>query len=121
MPTPVDAFGMMIMEMRDRGISFYDMLAEGKWKAPALQALQQDLASLSPETRETTRKCVVRTLENAIHDFLFALQEAHDRNSGLAVTVDGVDVAEKSDGLQGEPYGRNGWIAKFSRYPEVTE
>ena len=121
MPTPLDTFGKTMMEMRDLGIGFYDMLADGKWKAPALQALQQELVSLPAEARDTTRKCVVRTLDNAIHGFLFAIQEAHDRDSGLAVMVDGIAVASESDGLQGEPYGSNGWTAKFSRYPEEAE
>ena len=63
----------------------------------------------------------MEALSVGLHDFLFALQEAHDLERGIEVLVDGKNVAELSDGLQGEPCGGEGWIAKFARYPSSEE
>jgi hypothetical protein len=54
-----------------------------------------------------------------IHDFLMALGESLFRKQGIQVNVDGKDVAELSDGLEGEPHGAQGWIARFSKHPFV--
>jgi hypothetical protein len=51
-PDPLDAFGQFVMEnLRDTAIGYYDGLAEGHWKAPALQPLQADLQSMSVRER----------------------------------------------------------------------
>ena len=63
-------------------------------------------------------RCVVGAIDGAIHDLLFTLQDSHDRNLGVEILVDGKNVAEVSDGLHGEPNGEQGWIARFSQFPE---
>ena len=37
-------------------------------------------------------------IDTALHDVLFAFQEAHDCDDGIAVVVDGINVAAVSDG-----------------------
>jgi len=46
------------------------------------------------------------------------LQEETYFDNRIVLTVDGRNVATISDGLQGEPYGENGWYARFSTYGE---
>ena len=116
-----ERFGRLLVEkLRDNAIGLYDGLANGHWKAPALQRLQDELAELTPEQRDLVRRCLIAAVDNGLHDFLFALGEAHDSQAGIAILVDGVNIAEQSDGLHGEPFGSDGWIAKFSKYPEAT-
>jgi hypothetical protein len=121
-PDPLDKFGQFVMSnLRDRGIDFFDTLAKGGWKAPALKGLQEDLARMTNAQRSVVRRSVVRALDAAIHDFLFALQESRDRKEGVECSVDGENVAGLSDGLQGEPFGRHGWQAKHSKHGAAPE
>ena len=60
-------------------------------------------------------------MDVALHDLLFALQEAHDLQQGIELLVDGVNVAGLSGMLQGEPLGPDGLIARFGEYPPSSE
>ncbi len=119
---PLNEFGKFITyNLRDRGINHYDLLAKGHWKAPSLQNLQNDLSKLTAEEPDIVRRCVVKVLDNALHDFLFALQEAHDNDEEINIVVDNENIASLSDGLHGEPFTEDGWIAKFGEHPESKE
>lgn len=116
-PLPLDKFGRFVMEkLRDRPIEFFDLLAHGHWKARSLRSLQAEIAQLGEAEKALLRRAVIRTIDTAVHDFLFAIQEAHDMEQGIELLVNGTNVAEVSDGLQGEPFGADGWQAKFSRF-----
>ncbi len=118
--SPLDKFGEFVMHnLRDAAIERHAMLQGGKWKTDAIQGLQSAVVALPKDTKDLLMRCVVDSLDVAIHDFLFALQEAYDLERGIEVRVDDANVAELSDGLQGEPYGKNGWIAKHSKYPNL--
>lgn len=118
----LEKFGSFVIKnLWDRAIEHHDLLAKKHWKSPALQEVQGALASLDEEQKEIVRRCVVEAVNVGLHDFLFALQETHDLEKGIKVLVDGKNVAELSDGLQGEPYGSEGWIAKYGKYPKDEE
>ena len=120
--TELEKFGRLIIaSLRDSGITHFDGLSKGHWKAPSLQPLQAELSKMNDEQKAVVRRCVIQCLDNALHDFLFALVEANDFDTGIALVVDGKNLAEISDGLHGEPYTDQGWIAKFSEYPKVGE
>ena len=115
--TPVDKFGEFVAtNLRDAAIDHADDLLAAHCKAPALKKLQVELRRFTPEQRAVVRRCVIEAVDSGIHDFLFALGQAHDFEEGIAVIVDGEDVAALSDGLHGEPYAENGWYARFSKY-----
>lgn len=120
--SPLDRFGKFIVEnMRDKGIDNYDRLANGSWKTPSLQALQEDLKQFDERQLSIIRQCVGSSIDTAIHDFLFALQESTDLEQGVEVIVDKTNVAKVSDGLHGEPFGEDGWYLKYSAYGEPFE
>lgn len=115
----LDKFGRFVVEnVRDVAVDSYLMIRSGRAAAQNLQALQNEFASLRPETRRLVDSIVARVLEVQLHDLLFALQDSYDRNLGVAVLVDGVDVAKESGMLHGELYGEGNWIARYSRYPD---
>ncbi len=117
-PAP-NKFGEFIVKnFYDESVEFFDKLAQGSWKAPALLPLQKSFKQFSPEQLEVMRQAVIRSLGTGIHQFLFALGEAHDFDQGIAVVVDGVDVVDQSDGLHSESFGPDGWMAKYSKYPD---
>jgi hypothetical protein len=118
----LDKLGRFLMSnLRDSGIDFIDGLAEGRWKAPVLLPLQADVVALPEETRRLMRRAFVAGIDGAIHDFLFKLTETADFEQDIQLVVDGRDVVPLSDGLHGEPFGEDGWQARFSRYGEVEE
>ena len=114
---PLDKFGKFLMEhLRDRAIEHHDGLASGRWKAPALQQLQLEIQSCTDEQELLIRACLLSAIDAGIHDFLFKLQEQADFENDIQVFVDGVNIVPLSDGIQAEPYGEEGWIARFSKY-----
>jgi hypothetical protein len=118
----LERFGsFVISQLWDSALEHHDLLAKAHWRAPALQNLQDELAALSEKQKEIVRRCVAEALRDGLHDFLFALQEAHDLKTGIEVLVDGKNIAELSDGLQGEPYGSEGWIAKYGKHQDNEE
>lgn len=93
----------------------YDMLAKGRWKAPSLQKLQKAHSTFTTAQKRVVRRCVLDSVDSAIHDFLFKLQEQADFENRIQVLVDGNDVVKCSDGLHGEMFGEDGWYAKYSK------
>jgi len=115
--TPLDKFGEFVTtKLRDAAIDKADSLLVAYWKAPSLQNLQTALGRLTPEQQALVRRCVIEAINSGIHDFLLALSDAHDIEQGIAVVVDGENVAALSDGLHGEPYSDDGWYARFSKH-----
>jgi hypothetical protein len=109
---------LLMRSLRDKAIEHFDGVASGKWKAPALAQLQHDVASLSADQKAVVRRCVMDAIDSGIHDLLFKLEEEGHSGGKLELQIGGKSIADMSDGLPGEPYGRNGWQAKFSRFGE---
>lgn len=77
--------------------------------------------NLPDETKQLVMRVVIDVIDTALHDFLFAIQDANDRDLDIKILVDGENVAEKSGMLQGEHLGEDGWISKYSKYPEFRK
>lgn len=116
----LDKFGQFIVtNLRDKAIEQYLMLERGELRGKAIQELQAKVASLSQDQKEIIRKVVIDVIDTAMHDLLFALQDAHDRNLGVEVIVDGRNVAAESGMLHGEHLGAGGWIERYSRFQRL--
>lgn len=119
---PLSEFGRVLMvKLRDRGIDHLDKMLAAKAKAPALQKLQGELKSLDQQQRALLRRAFVTSLDSALHDFLFALQEENDSGGRVAVLVDGSRIADASDGLHGELFTQDGWFARYSKHGEPPD
>jgi hypothetical protein len=118
----LDKFGHFLVEnLRDKALEQNEMLLEGKLRGKSVQALQDKVLALRDDQRELLRAVVIDMLDTAMHDLLFALQDAHDRELGIEVLVDGENVAEQSGMLNGEHIGEEGWIRRYSRYGGGSE
>ena len=73
---------------------------------------------MSPDELSVVRRAVISAVDNGMHDFLFAVGEHHDHDNSIQVLVDGHDVADVSDGLHGEQFTEDGWIARYGAYSE---
>ena len=120
--SPLDYFGRFICEkLRDPSIDRFDRMSRRACKSPALQSLQGELSQFSAEQIDVIRRCVVSSVDAGIHDLLFAIQEQADFDTRLSIRVDGVEVVEESDGLQGETFNDEGWFARYSAHGEKPE
>ncbi|HEY4326095.1 MAG TPA: DUF6547 family protein [Mucilaginibacter sp.] len=82
----IDKFGKFLVEnLRDKGVNYAERLLNGEWKAPALQDIQSGLGSLSNSQKEIVRKVIISTIDSAVHDFLFALQEQADYDNNIQI------------------------------------
>ena len=118
----LDHFGRFLTEyLRDAVIIHFDRLAASFWKAPGLQSLQVDLATLPSEHLAVARRALVTGTDAAVHDFLFKLQEQADFDNRIQLTVDGIDIVAASDGIDGEAYSEDGWYARFSAFGETPD
>jgi hypothetical protein len=115
--TSLDRFGeLLVKSFRDKAIEQNEMLLNGQLKGKAVQLLQARVGELSSAQKDVVRDVVKDLLDVALHDFLFALQDAHDRKLGIEVIVDGENVAELSEMLNGEVLGPDGWVERFSSH-----
>lgn len=94
--------------LRDKAFEHADRLVEGRSKGVPLRTPQNDLRTLDEQQRGIARRYVREVVDAAIHDFLFAVQEAHDCGLDPRVTIGGIEVASLSDGLHGERLARLG-------------
>jgi hypothetical protein len=118
----LDIAGKFIMKnFRDNALSKLDALLKGEVKAPGLLALQISIGSLGPEEKGILKKACIESFDSGLHDLLFALQEATYNNEDIKLLVNGKNVAELCDGLQGELFTEDGWFSKFSAYGEIGE
>lgn len=116
----LDKFGKFLVDnLRDRGIHYFELLLQEHWKAPSLLNLQKELAKLPDSQKEIVKKAVIETIDTAIHDFLFALQEQAYFDNEIQITVDGANLVDLSDGIHVEAYFDDGWYAKYSKYGGV--
>jgi hypothetical protein len=122
MNASLDKFGKLIIDnLRDKQIDYFNGLLEGKWKAEELHELQQKLTTFNDEERKILHDLVENILTNSIHDFLFSIQENHDSEKGLKIYIDNDNIVSLLDGLQGEIFGDDGWIQRFSMYKSEKE
>ena len=113
----LDKFGKFLVEnLRDKGIEHAELLLKSYWKDPDLKNIQNELSNLSDAQKDIVLNAIINTVDTAIHDFLFALQEQADFDNEIQIMVDNENVVELSDGIHGEAYSDEGWYAKFSKY-----
>lgn len=122
----LDEFGKEYMhQVRDRVITKYLMTKSGKMKSAEDQALHKHFLKLNPDQVKVVDQIVSDIIETQLHHCLFMF-EASDQwaivKKDSAENAELDHLAEVSDGLAGELYSDEGWIAKFSKYkPDAVE
>lgn len=116
----LEKFGRVLMaEVRDDAIDKYEAIVAGQMRsAPALE-LSKELLSLNHDQLSLVRKIVLSSIDDVVHNVLWMLEQ-HEGEIELNFS-DGpnkANLSEISDGLCGEIYGEDGWIARYSKYKE---
>ena len=115
----LDLFGETLMkQVRDTQIQFWDELLAGKIKHRNYQPVYDRLReTLDPEQTASVRDVIPYVVDNVIAHTLGMLQSRRNEIK-VAVYMDGLvvsDLYKASDGLEGELYTEDGWIARFSK------
>ncbi|AWF82285.1 hypothetical protein BTJ40_16430 [Microbulbifer sp. A4B17] len=112
----LDKLGKIIaQDLRDSSLERYLALESGSLKSPSTQELIKELDGFSDEQKAVIRKVLTNCIDSGVHNLLFAIEEEKE---DIAVLIDNENVAELSDGLNGEIYTEDGWFEKFSQYGE---
>jgi hypothetical protein len=112
----LELFGKLISEdLRDSSLNRYMDLESDRLGSEYSKQLSKELSTFTGEQKKIIRKVLTASVDTGIHNFLFALEE--ERN-GIKVMIDNENIAELSDGLQGEIYSSDGWFEKFSQHKE---
>lgn len=116
----LEKFGQILMtEVRDEAIEKYEMIVSGRMKSTPAIEFNKKLSALSDDQLSLIREVVVNSIDDVIHNFLWMVEQ-HEDDVEL-ICSEGASKAnmnEVSDGLSGEIYTDDGWIALFSKYKE---
>ncbi len=91
-------------------------LESGKIRSPSKQELISQLSEFSDEQKTVIRKLLTECVDCGVHDLLFAIEE---EKQDITVLVDGENIANESDGLNGEIFTEDGWFEKYSEYGQT--
>jgi hypothetical protein len=105
----------LIKYARDWSIRDLDADIIGKGRTPE----SKYFSKLPHETKEALRKLVPVAVDTTVAYFIFLFEENPDLDL-VAVLPEGlISLTEVSDGLNGELYGDDGWIARFSEQRKI--
>lgn len=115
--TALDRFGELLMvRVRDQSIDQWDRTLAGKMLSARDRQLAGAYASIDEGGRHFADRLVPDVVDTVLHYLLWVIEDT----PWLQVRVDdgseeSVEVRQVSDGLPGELYTEDGWIARFSR------
>jgi hypothetical protein len=115
MSEALENFGRIVAKQgRDRGLDELEKMLNGQAKAPAIAAIAEKLNGVGIEHRDSIRAAARAAIDAALHGLLFSLYE----NEKVDLIVDGVSLRSVSDGYEGDYLTQQGWIGRYSKYPE---
>lgn len=118
--TPLEKFGnILITQVRDQAITQYDKTVAGKMISDISPTLSKDLSNFTEEQLLLIRKLIVGSIDSVIYNFLWMLEDNEDEIELIySDETKKININQLSDGLSGEIFTEDGWIAKYSKYKE---
>lgn len=118
----LDDFGSELMlEARDEAVAVLDRLVEGRDESDRGRRMSSLLGELSAREVEACRALALEAVDITLHYVLWMFERSDrfdivDRRP----QEQPVSVRDLSDGLSGELYTEDGWIARFSRFGQAV-
>ncbi|GKX59043.1 hypothetical protein [Leminorella grimontii] len=119
----LDYFGKkFIKHARDQAIFIFESTLSGKMKSERLITLSNELKCFDENQIDILRKAIFMSIDEVIYNTLDMLEQ-NEESMKLFISKEGndngeINVVKISDGLSGELFSEDGWIAKFSKYRE---
>jgi hypothetical protein len=116
----LDHFGRLLMErVRDWCIRELQHEVRTRYRGGSEErAMRPAMEMLSSGQRRALERIVPAFVDTVIHHMVWMFEQ--EETVRIQVQADGAksaNLAAESDGLAGELYGDDGWIARFSKYP----
>lgn len=113
----LEKFGELLMtRVRDKAIADWDKIIGGEMRGERAQRVQALLASLIPDQVEVVKQLLPQIVDTTLHHLLWVLEQERSIEVRTGVGEgQPQSVRDLSDGLPGELYSSNGWIARYSR------
>ncbi|XZE21316.1 hypothetical protein SH449x_001216 [Pirellulaceae bacterium SH449] len=119
----LDKFGeSLVHEVRDISVAVALKSLRGQMKSDESKELHRELSLIPENTRLLIEKYATEMIDSTIHNFLAFFEGSQDFL--LTSKEDGdelIDLNEISDGLAGELFTEEGWIARFSALDSLIE
>lgn len=107
----LETFGQIfIKNVRDRVISDIDMVLEGKYLDDEDLAMSNRFKQLDTISKDFINSLIPNIVDSCLFDFLDMIEQ----NEEIELKINGINLAEESDGLAGELYTEDGWIQKYT-------
>lgn len=104
--------------VRDETLSKFDAIAGGQLKSERALRLRKALDALTAEQVDGVKAVMAGVVDDTMHHLLWMLEQDDEQCRLLyGDSTSEHDLVEISDGLSGELYSEDGWIARFSQYP----
>lgn len=105
--------------VRDKVINGMNQIILGEYKGYSGQILQKKIESTQNNT-EILKDVITATVDKCLHYTLFMLEEYQDEMRLVVKDQDNAEhsLVDISDGLCGELYTEDGWIEKYTKYPD---
>jgi hypothetical protein len=120
----LDKFGALLMHrVRDVSISEMDQGLKGKAKDIISKRLRDILTAKDLEVDDKILKMVPLIVDTTLHYVLWMFESEEELTISIRTSPQSVEnIVELSDGLSGELYSSEGWVARFSeeRADEIT-
>jgi hypothetical protein len=110
----LNKFGeLLIKNVRDKTVRDWERIINGEGKGKTAQAVLHQIGSFNTEQREVLLKLVPQIVDTALHHLLFTAEQEQNLKLIMHCGDKDQNLREISDGLAGELYGNQGWIARF--------
>jgi hypothetical protein len=116
----LDQFGkVLITRVRDETIDDWERTFDGQMRGNTAIQVRHLIRGFSSDQVALLKLLVPKVVDDCIHHLLWTLEQS-DKIKLSVLTDSGTveDLNSVSDGLPGEMYSDEGWIARFSRYQE---
>lgn len=112
----LDKFGRLLMtRVRDEAVSDWKMMIDGRMKGESAERVRELLHNLSEVDKELLFQIIPGVVDTVLHHFLWTTEQESDLQVGIKMEDRIEDLRDISDGLPGELYTDEGWIARYSK------
>ena len=113
----IDEFGkILIQSVRDKSILDWDMILDGRMKSERARRIQKELLSYDDNDKKILQEIIPQIVDTTLHHLLWTLEQSDSISVAIQTDKDSIsNIKNESDGLAGELYSEDGWIARFSK------
>lgn len=104
---------LLVKQVRDPSIDNIRNVLLGRMKGDDAERVRKALAGLEDEALVKFAAVVPELVDQVVHNLCVMLEEDDDLDLVLETNSGSVVASQESDGLAGELYGEDGWLARF--------